>query len=192
VVAIDATAAMLAQGQASARAEGHANLVFARGDAAALPFLDGSFDIVVCRFAVHHFTDPALPLAEMRRCLRAGGRLCVADLIADPDPATAAVQNELERRRDPSHTRMLAAQELAAAVGGPEMGDVDVEIRSLMRPLDAWLEQARTPADVASAIRVRLNDELSGGPVTGFGPETVDGELHFRQTFASCLAVRNA
>ena len=98
VVALDATRAMLERG----RAQGVPNVIFVQGDAASMPFLDGSFDVVVSRFAVHHFEDPAVQLAEMRRCLRPGGRLAIADLVADP--AAAAEQNRLEALRDPSHT----------------------------------------------------------------------------------------
>ena len=34
------------------------NLIFVRGYAEELPFLDESFDIVFSRLAFHHFTDP--------------------------------------------------------------------------------------------------------------------------------------
>src|SRR5204863_348816 len=78
------------------------NVLFMKADAAALPFVDGSFDVVVSRFAVHHFENPAVQIAEMRRVLRPGGRLAVADLVSDPDPEIAETQNRLERLRDPS------------------------------------------------------------------------------------------
>ena len=66
VVALDATQAMLEQG----KRHGVPNVVFMRGDAAALPFVDQSFDVVVNRFALHHFEQPEVQLAEMRRCGR--------------------------------------------------------------------------------------------------------------------------
>ena len=78
-------------------------------------------------------------MAEMRRVLRPGGRLAVADLVCDPDPTIAATQNRLERLRDPSHTRMLALDELADLVGG-----TDVEFRDAERSLEPWLAQSRS------------------------------------------------
>ncbi len=190
VVAVDATSAMLAAGQASARREGHRNIVFMRGDATALPFIDGAFDIVICRFAVHHFPSPDPALAEMRRCLRpGGGRLAIADLVADPDPGIAGVQNELERRRDPSHTRMLTASELSSAVARHAGSPADLELRGIRRPLTPWLEQAGTPDGDAAAIRARLEAELDGGPPSGFAPARDGDELTFQQTFASCWAI---
>lgn len=189
VVAVDATEAMLRQGRDAARAEGRRNIVFVVGQAGALPFLDGGFDIVVCRFAVHHFEEAGRALGEMRRCLAPGGRLAVADLVADPDPGVAEVQNELERWRDPSHTRMLPAAELRAWFDELDLIEVDVECRSVARPIIPWLEQARTPRGVADRIVARLREELGGGAPTGLSPAVVDGEIWFAQTFASCVGV---
>jgi len=42
-------------------------------DAMALPFDDGSFDLVVCQFGVMFFPDKARAFAEARRVLRPGG-----------------------------------------------------------------------------------------------------------------------
>ena len=58
MVAVDATAAMLDRGREQARREGLLNLVYMRGEAEALPFLAESFDVTVCRFAMHHFERP--------------------------------------------------------------------------------------------------------------------------------------
>jgi ubiquinone/menaquinone biosynthesis C-methylase UbiE len=175
VVAVDATAAMLEQG----RAHAPANVIAMRGDAAALPFLDGSFDVVVSRFAVHHFERPEVEVAEMRRCVKPGGRLAIADLVADHEE-----QNRLERLRDPSHMRMLTLAELSALVGTD-----DVEVRDVVRPLEPWLAQTGTPDAAADEIRAALAAELGGGPATGFRPSRSDaGELHFVHTMASLIA----
>lgn len=54
-----------------------------RGDAAALPFKDGSFDKVVCTNSFHHYPDQVSALAELRRVLRKGGLLVLVDPRAD-------------------------------------------------------------------------------------------------------------
>lgn len=46
--------------------------------AEALPFADGSFDLVTCQLGIAFFTDPVRGLAEMRRVLRRPGRLVLA------------------------------------------------------------------------------------------------------------------
>jgi len=183
VVAVDATEAMLEAGRIEAKRAALRNVVFMHADAARLPFLDASFDIVVSRFAVHHFEDPAVQVAEMRRCLRMGGRLAIGDLIADPDPEVAATQNGLERLRDPSHTRMLSLERLAELVGS-----TDVEFRDVERKLGPWLEQTQTPPEARAEIREALESELAGGPPTGFRPREVEGQLGFLHTAASIIA----
>src|SRR3712207_6591384 len=43
------------------------NLHFTRGDAHALGFADGRFDVVYCRYVLEHLADPLLALTKMRR-----------------------------------------------------------------------------------------------------------------------------
>jgi ubiquinone/menaquinone biosynthesis C-methylase UbiE len=191
VVALDATEAMLARGQAQAAAESCDNVLFMRGDAAALPFLDGSFDVVVSRFAAHHFQRPEAVVAEMVRCTRPGGHVALVDLVADEDLGVAEEQNRLERLRDPSHTRMLAAIEIQALLTEAGLEAVDVATRSLQRPLLPWLEQAQTPAQTAGEIRQALDQDLEGARATGFRPRVdEDGDMWFTQTFGSAIASR--
>lgn len=49
-----------------------------RGDATALPFEDGSFDVVFCEQAIQFFSDKKAALHEMRRVTAAGGRLAAS------------------------------------------------------------------------------------------------------------------
>jgi ubiquinone/menaquinone biosynthesis C-methylase UbiE len=189
VIALDATEAMLARGQAQAAAEGRENLVFMRGDATALPFLNGSFDVVVSRFAAHHFEQPERVVAEMVRCTRPGGIVALVDLVADDDPNVAVEQNRLERLRDPSHTRMLAAIEIQALLTEAGLESIDVATRPLERPLTPWLDQAETGDGAREEIRAALAADVGGDSTTGFRPRAGDdGALWFVQTFASAIA----
>lgn len=56
------------------------------GRAEALPFDDESFDYVSCNFAFHHFEDKHAALDEMRRVLRPGGGLRIANLGVEHMP----------------------------------------------------------------------------------------------------------
>ncbi len=53
---------------------------FTVGDVASLPFEDGTFDLVVSTFSVHHWKEPEAGFSEIRRVLRPGGRAIVYDL----------------------------------------------------------------------------------------------------------------
>ena len=61
---------------------------FRQGDAAAMPFEDATFDLVVCRAAFKNFSRPVVALAEMRRVLKPGGRALIVDLRRDVPPGS--------------------------------------------------------------------------------------------------------
>ena len=52
---------------------------YVQGDAHELPFADGQFDLVYCRYLLEHVADPVRVLAEMRRVARAGGRVAAME-----------------------------------------------------------------------------------------------------------------
>src|SRR6185295_12549458 len=59
-------------------------------DVADLPFADGSFDLVVSSFSLHHWDDPDAAVPELARVLRPGGRLYVYDFRRGPFAALTA------------------------------------------------------------------------------------------------------
>lgn len=94
------------------------NLIFEIGDALALPFDDGSFDVVFCHAVLQHLESPLQALREARRVLRPGGVIGVAD--ADFDGAIIAPTNEWLDK---------AAAVLARTRRNPRIGK---ELRSLL------------------------------------------------------------
>jgi ubiquinone/menaquinone biosynthesis C-methylase UbiE len=66
---------------------------FRQGDAASMPFEDGSFDLVVCQAAFKNFTRPGHALDEMHRVLRGGGTAIVQDM--DKEASGAAIRREV-------------------------------------------------------------------------------------------------
>ena len=182
-IVVDLTEAMLATGRAEARAEGRRNVLFMRGDAANLDFVDESFDLVLCRFAVHHFERPEQQIGEMARVCRPGGRVAIVDLVA-ADPVLAAGQDRIERMRDPSHAgvrSLPALRELLERAGAPVFHETFHD-RTLA--LERWLAQANTPQSTADAIRTELHSELEEGPPTGMRPVLREGELQLTHRYA--------
>ena len=187
VTAIDLTVAMLRQGKADAEVAGQRNLVFEVGDAARLPYLDASFDVVVCRLAVHHYVEPALEIAEMLRVCRPSGRVVLVDMVADP--ATREVRDRLERLRDPSHTRTLTVEELTdlLVVAGGSITASQTRPNPLQ--LADWMERTATAAPARVEIITALEREVDGGPGTGLRPHRRDGELWLSHEWAAITAV---
>jgi ubiquinone/menaquinone biosynthesis C-methylase UbiE len=76
VLGVDVSAPMLARAREIAPAG--APLEFVLADATVHPFAPASFDLLVSRFGVMFFADPALSFANMRKALRPGGRVVFA------------------------------------------------------------------------------------------------------------------
>jgi ubiquinone/menaquinone biosynthesis C-methylase UbiE len=179
VVVVDVTDEMLQAGLRSVQEEGRRDVTFVRGEATDLPFPGGQFDVVVCRFALHHMARPAAAVAEMARVCRPGGTVTIVDLVSG-----GARHDELERLRDPSHTRALPEQELRDIVAA--VHDDSAPIRCAAREhrmrVQPWLEQSVTTERDRRRIREALAAEVDGAEPTGLRAARDDsGELTITQ-----------
>lgn len=168
-VVVDLTDEMLAAGRDGAEEEGAANVLFVRGDAAALPFADRSFEVVWSRFAFHHIPTIAPVLAEMRRVCRPGGRIALLDVIAVDD----AVRDEhvrLEVLRDPSHTTHFTQEGLTAAFADAGIEVTGAETFDYTMDTEAWLDQSLTADPERAEILRALDADADGGAPTGLRP----------------------
>jgi arsenite methyltransferase len=80
VVGIELLPDMVARAAAFARQAGVSNVCFPQAEMECLPLPDGSVDVVVSNGAINLCARKSRVLAEARRVLRPGGRLCVTDL----------------------------------------------------------------------------------------------------------------
>jgi len=55
------------------------NVHYVHGDAHALDFPDGTFDLVYARYVLEHVSDPLKVVGEMKRVTRVGGRVAVCE-----------------------------------------------------------------------------------------------------------------
>jgi ubiquinone/menaquinone biosynthesis C-methylase UbiE len=169
VVGVDLTPALLAIGADRLRNAAINNVLLQEGHAAALPFVDASFDLVFCRTALHHFPDPETCIAEMARVCRPGGRVVLSDMIA-PSAQVRDAFDELHRKIDPSHARALLEAEIAELLGRAVGPLTYGETVSMKLPIDVMLTDA---ADRAAALSA-LQRDLDGKGATGFAPALTD------------------
>jgi SAM-dependent methyltransferase len=173
VVGIDLTPALLALGADRVRASGVANVLLQEGNANALPFVDGSFDIVVCRSSMHHFADYEQPLREMARVCRPSGRVVILDMIA-PNAEVRHEFDAVHRTIDPSHVAVLLEAELAELVART-VGPLTHGATSTSPPIPVGM--MLTDASDRAAALGRLEAELAGGTKTGLEPVATDDGL---------------
>jgi ubiquinone/menaquinone biosynthesis C-methylase UbiE len=80
ITGLDLSSEMLGIAQSRATELG-LSVAFKEGDAQEIPFADGTFDTVVCTYAMCSVLDEARTISEMKRVLKPGGRLILVDHI---------------------------------------------------------------------------------------------------------------
>jgi ubiquinone/menaquinone biosynthesis C-methylase UbiE len=158
VVASDLTPEMLQVARGLAAQRGLSNVSFAEAQAENLPFADGSFDLVTCRTAPHHFADVAAFVREAARVLRPGGVFGLVDNISPNDAQAAADYNAFEKLRDPSHGRCLSESEWLDLIAGAGLVVRHREILTKDIELEGWAGRMQA----APATKDRLRAILRG------------------------------
>jgi SAM-dependent methyltransferase len=156
VVGADVNAGMLAVAERIAP-----QLEWVQADLAALPFEDGSFDLVLCQQALQFVPDHAAALAELQRVLAPGGRILVSVWRGpEHNPGFAVFATVLDRHLGIGAGAVLRSpfaggegEAWRAALTAAGFGDVDVRIEP-------------GSASWASAADL-LRQELASSPLAG-------------------------
>ncbi|WP_227380434.1 class I SAM-dependent methyltransferase [Haladaptatus halobius] len=183
VVGIDLTKAPLEIAREKKQKRETKNIEFMQGDAEEIPFPDDSFDIVVCRLALHHVENPGRVFQEITRVCRSGGTIAIDDLVVSEHPERGAYQNKFERLRDPSHVRALAVSEILGLFTKSDVEVDQIETGVLVPEVEEWLCNAQTPEIRAMKVRDLIKRDAEQD-LSGTRPFWNDGELHFVQRTA--------
>ncbi len=121
VVGLDAAPEMIAVARDKAAKRG-ADIDFRVGLIEEIPFPDGSFDLVLSSFMLHHLPEEVRQkgLAEIRRVLKPGGRFLVVDLTVHGDSFVGHVMKLL------GHAEQSNASELMAIVDDAGFSEVEI------------------------------------------------------------------
>lgn len=153
VVAADLSPDMLAAVAATARKQGLGNIATVEAPAERLPFEDGSFDFLACRYSAHHWRDLDGGLREARRVVGAGAPAVFIDAYA---PGAALLDTHLqaiELLRDTSHGRNRTAAEWFDALGRAGFLLRACRTWRLRMDFPVWIARMRTPETNVRAIR---------------------------------------
>lgn len=143
VVASDLTMQMLKKAQEHIAEEGRVdNVVFREADAEDLPFPAGSFTLLTCRIAPHHFQDVPQALREFHRVLRRGGRMVIIDTLMPADPEIAEFFQTMETMRNPTHLKAFNEDEWGTMIQDSELILQETLIISKNHDFQEWVKTA--------------------------------------------------
>jgi len=185
---VDVSEALLDEARKRAAGEG-VSVELRSGDAHALPFPDGSFDVVRTERVLQHVAEPARVLDEMVRVARDGGRIAAAEpdwqtLVVDA-PDHRLVRRIFDARCERVRNAWIGRQ-LAALFRDAKLADVGVSAETLI-VTDLAL------ANVLFELRSAAKEAAPPAPCTiRFGWTTTSSkELRFRR-WTSSTATRPA
>lgn len=111
VTGLDIVREALNVNRSKAEKAGLNNLTFINYDGIGFPFEPDTFDLIVTRYALHHFPDIEHSIEEAQRCLKRNGRL----FISDPCPNecdTERFADDYMRLKKDGHIRFYSKDEL--------------------------------------------------------------------------------
>lgn len=183
----DITRNMLLHAREKQKNSGLDNIDFLLCDVESLPFPDGAFDIVSCRFAFHHFPDPKKALLEMTRVCKHS--IVLVDGVSSEDPEKSKFHNEIEKMRDPSHVRINALSEIKKMF--EETGAIIKHIShwEIPQDFDEWIKRAGTNEETIIKIRSLMTGSVANDS-TGLHVKIEDGKLGF--TYDTIILIAEA
>lgn len=100
ILGLDIVAKTLETNAAQAEKDSLCNLEFRSYDGIIFPFEDESFDLIVTRYALHHFPDIEQSMKEIARVLTPGGKLFISDPRPNECDITRFVDDYMQLKKD--------------------------------------------------------------------------------------------
>ncbi len=190
VTGMDLTRALLEKAKGFQRERGLANVNFLEGDVEFLPFAEGTFNLVTCHKAFHHFPRPEQVLRELHRVLKKGGRLVLGDTLSSEDPKKSELHNRLERMRDSSHVKMYPLSRLQLMIERAGFKIEDVAKFHDERDFETWMKTITPPQEIIEKIRHIMLDSVEEDR-TGQRLRVEDGKLYYTRFSAVVAALKS-
>lgn len=123
------------------------------GKAEALPFADGSFDVVVLRQALHFVEAPVVAIREMYRVLKPGGQTIIGHRVPYGE-ADAGWWEQVNRKKQPLIKHLLRDHILVDAIKEAGFKDLHQENYYLWETISRWLNSPEARGGGDDVVRL--------------------------------------
>ena len=111
VCGIDIAETIIGKNNQSVKERGISNLIFKSFDGLKYPFDDESFDLIVTRYAFHHFPNIENAICQMNKLLVSGGRVLISDPLKNEEDDRGIIDSLMQVKQD-GHIRFYSLNEL--------------------------------------------------------------------------------
>ncbi|MBD5521296.1 MAG: class I SAM-dependent methyltransferase [Lachnospiraceae bacterium] len=111
VCGIDIADVIVEKNNASVKEKGILNLSFQAFDGIKYPFSDESVDLIVTRYAFHHFPDVVNAIQQMNKILVKGGKVLVSDPMRNENYDNRIIDSFMRVKKD-GHIQFYSSSEL--------------------------------------------------------------------------------
>jgi len=159
------------------------------GDVYALPFADGAFDIVSCRFAFHHLQEPARAFAEMVRVARPGGPHRAVRCHGLRRPRQGRAFNAMERHRDPSTVEFRTLGFLRRLFADAGLPEPEERFYGVPAERDRLIAMSFPAGDDRARLRAMIDGSVEGDAM-GVGARHEDCTVRFEYPAVVLVAAK--
>ena len=111
VYGIDIAERIIEKNNETVKENGISNLIFQAFDGLKYPFEDESFDLIVTRYAFHHFPNVEAAIQQINRLLVKGGMILVSDPMRNDKDINGIIDEYMRVKKD-GHIQFYSADEL--------------------------------------------------------------------------------
>lgn len=111
VCGIDIAETIIEENNKKVKEKEISNLIFQVFDGLEYPFEGGSFDLIVTRYAFHHFPNVVSSIQQMNRMLSKGGRVLVSDPMRDEKDINGIIDEYMRVKKD-GHIQFYSKKEI--------------------------------------------------------------------------------
>jgi ubiquinone/menaquinone biosynthesis C-methylase UbiE len=176
VTGLDIVEQALVKNQEKAKDEGLNHLEFISYDGMEFPFENGTFDMVITRYALHHFPEINKTFKEINRVLKPNGKLFISDPAPNDDDSERFVDAYMQMKKD-GHIKFYAKDEwqVISHSAGLEL-------------MDGFETQIRFPKKKNTAIELEdILNRYDRQVIDGYNLEIIEDEIWITEKINNLL-----